>query len=375
MFQYFKGLATYYQVIKHVLWGILLIFSINVKTAYAQTVLTVSINPKIPAQYDDIFTALNAANDGDILYVHPAKENYDGEDSLVITKPITIIGGGYYNDRNTYGGEETKFNKIRIKASASDVKIANILTTRITVEGEESTTINNISLEYIYSDRIDFEAVNNTFKSTELKIINSITPLIFFNYWQDIDESANINIENNILGQVANGGGVNLLIRNNIFNPAIYGKIALANVYNATIANNIFWGNSQENAIGTSTSDFCIFDRNLSYQTSDNFNGGVDNVFGSNNFQNKNPSFNAAKSSWEELSTIVSSDFTLKDGSPAIGSGTEGTDIGITGGEYPFSTLIRYGHPHVQSINVNNPVLGVDDTLKFTIKGIFPTQN
>ena len=92
MFQYFKGLATYYQVFKQVFWGILLIFSFNSEIAYAQTVLTVSSNPKIPAQYDDIFTALNAANDGDILYVHPAKENYDGEDSLVITKPITIIG-------------------------------------------------------------------------------------------------------------------------------------------------------------------------------------------------------------------------------------------------------------------------------------------
>ncbi|MEM1138179.1 MAG: hypothetical protein AAGI07_20290, partial [Bacteroidota bacterium] len=172
-----------------------------------------------------------------------------------------------------------------------------------------------------------------------------------------------------------NGGGVNLFIRNNIFHPEIFGKIALANIYSATIINNIFYGNDNENGIGTNTADFCIFDRNLSYQTSDSFNGGIDNIFGSNNFQNKNPSFISVVGDWDSLEKIVKSDFRLNTGSPAIGSGTEGTDIGITGGAFPFSTLTRYSYPHVQSININNPVLGISDTLRFTIKGIFPTQN
>ena len=375
MFEYFKIKITYYSRLKYLFFGFLFSLLLFVGKSHAQTVLTVSINPKIPAQYDDIFTAIEAASAGDILYVHPAKENYDGEDSIVITKPLTIIGGSYFNDKYTYGGEITKFNKIRIKAGAGQVKIANIFTNRITLQAEESTTFNKVSLEYIYSERIDFEAINNTFLSEELKIINSITPLIFFNDWIDINKEANINIENNILGQIANGGGVNLLIRNNLFNPAIFGKIALANVYNATIANNIFYGYSGENAIGTNTTDFCIYDRNLSYQTYDSFSGGIDNIFGANNFQNKNPSFESVSGNWDALNKIVNSNFTLKSGSPAIGSGTEGTDIGITGGAHPFNPLIRYGHPHVQSIKVNNPVLGVDDTLKFTIKGIYPTQN
>jgi hypothetical protein len=351
------------------------VFFLLLEDTVAQNIHTVSINPKIPAQFDDLQTAINAATAGDVIYVHPATDNYDGEDSLVIDKAITIIGGGYYNDKNTYAGEITKFNRIRIKPVAGKIKIANLAAGRIILEGVEGNTFENLSIEYVYADRIDIEAANGTFSSNKLHIINSILPLVFFENWNQIDATAKINIENNIIGQIANGGGVNLFIRNNIFNPEIFGKLALANMYNATIVNNIFFGNEMENSIGVSTTDFCIYDRNLSYQTIDSFNGGTDNVIGANNFNNKNPSFTSVSGDWDTLERIVKSNFTLATGSPAIASGTEGTNIGTSGGEFPFSPQTRYGHPHVKSIKVNNPVLGTSDTLRFTIEGVYPSQN
>lgn len=340
-----------------------------------QTIHTVSTNPKIPAQYDDLNTAINAASANDIIYVHPSSENYDGEDSLVIDKPLSIIGGGFYNNSRTYAGEITRFNKIRIKPVNGEVKIANLLSNRIIIEGNSIGTHENVKIEYVYTDRLDIEASENKFNSNSLHIINSILPLVSFENWLNIGEEATINIENNIIGQIANGGGKNLLIRNNLFNPAIFGKIALANIYNATIANNIFYGDDGENAIGISTTEFCIYDRNLSYETSDSFSGGIDNIIGGNNFNNKNPSFTTVNRSWNTLERVVVFNFTLVTGSPAIGNGTEGTDIGIGGGEFPFTPSSRYGHPHVNSIKVNNPVLGVSDTLRFTIEGIYPTRN
>jgi len=344
-------------------------------TSIAQTIHTLSINPKIPAQYDDLQTVINLANANDIIYVHPAAENYDGNDSLVIDKPLTIIGGGFYNDNLTYAGDITKFNKIRIKPGNGKIKIANLSANRIIVEGDTENTFEDLRIEYVFTDRLDFEANNNKFLSNSLRVINSIIPLISFESWNEIDEFAKINIENNIIGQIANGGGTNLLIRNNIFNPTIFGKIALANLYNATIVNNIFYGDDEENAIGASTTNFCIYDRNLSYQTSDVFRIGIDNVIGNNNFNNRNPSFTSLFRNWDTVAEIVRSNFSLLTGSPAIGSGTEGTDIGIGGGEFPFTPSSRYGLPHVKSIRVNNPVLGESDTLRFTIEGIYPTQN
>jgi|GEM_PF-4075363 len=373
MFHYINKLTKF-----SCLYATFLVFTVSTFTTnhiFAQTVHTVSINPKIPAQYEDFQEALDAAQAGDMIYVHPAKDNYDGEDSVIINKAVTIIGGGFYNDKNTYAGEITKFNRIRVLPNAGKIKIANLAASRIIIEGSNSNTFNDVDLEFIYADRIDFLADNGSFLSSELHIINSILPLVFFENWEQIGETARINIENNILGQIANGGGVNLLIRNNIFNPSIFGKLALANVYNATIANNIFYGDDSENSIGISTTDFCIYERNLSFETNDNFVGGTDNVIGANNFNNRNPSFTAVLSNWNTLERIVQSNFNLVNGSPAIGSGTEGTDIGISGGAFPFNPQIRYGFPHVKSINVNNPVLGVSDTLRFTIEGVFPSQN
>lgn len=373
MYYYITKLVFEFKVINLISSIFFVVFIQNY--CLGQTIHTVSINPKIPAQYDDLNSAINIASANDIIYVHPSPENYDGEDSLVIDKPLSIIGGGFYNNRQTYAGEITRFNKIRIKPVNGIVKIANLAASRITIEGNSTNTHENVKIEYIYTDRLDIEALENKFTSNSLHIINSILPLVSFENWINIGEEATINIENNIIGQIANGGGVNLLIRNNLFNPAIFGKIALANIYNATIANNIFYGDDGENAIGTNTTDFCIYDRNLSYQTSDVFSGGTDNVIGSNNFNNKNPSFTSLYRNWDTVEEIVLSNFTLVTGSPAIGNGTEGTDIGIGGGEFPFTPSARYGHPHVSSIKVNNPVLGVNDTLRFTIEGIYPTRN
>lgn len=373
MFHYINKLTKFSFL--YTIFLVIETIAISTNYIFAQTVHTVSINPKIPAQFESFQEALDAAAAGDMIYVHPAKDNYDGEDSVIINKAVTIIGGGFYNDKNTYAGEITKFNRIRILPTAGKIKIANLAASRIIIEGSDSNIINDLDLEYIYADRVDLITNNGYFLSNELHIINAILPLIFFENWEQIEETAKINIENNILGQIANGGGVNLLIRNNIFNPSIFGKIALANVYNATIANNIFIGDDAENSIGISTTDFCIYERNLSYETNDNFVGGTDNIIGANNFNNRNPSFTSVLSNWNTIERIVQSNFNLVNGSPAIGSGTEGTDIGISGGAYPFNPQIRYGFPHVKSIKVNNPVLGISDTLRFTIEGVFPSQN
>ena len=373
MHYYIKKLTNISESIS-LISSIFLILLIQ-NTSFSQIIHTVSINPKIPAQYDDLQTAISLANANDIIYVHPAAENYDGTDSLLIDKPLTIIGGGFYNNSRTYAGEITKFNKIRIMPVNGIVKIANLAANRIVIEGNTNSAHENLKIEYVYADRLDLEAEGQAFLCNSLHILNSILPLISFENWIAIDETAKINIENNVIGQIANGGGVNLLIRNNLFNPAIFGKIALANLYNATIVNNIFYGNDGENAIGTNTTDFCIYDRNLSYQTSDGFSGGTDNVIGSNNFNNRNPSFTSVSGKWDTLERIIASNFALVQGSPAIGTGTEGTDIGIEGGAFPFTPRARYGHPHVNSIKVNNPVLGVSDTLRFTIEGIYPTRN
>ncbi|WP_020528600.1 hypothetical protein [Flexithrix dorotheae] len=342
--------------------------------SYGQKVLTLSMNPNIPAQYGTLDEAMAAASTGDTLYIHPAKGYYDGEDSLVLDKALVLIGGGFYNGSDEFAGEESKFNKIVVRGEGDNSVIANLYIDRLSFESSNDTDISfdNITVKNNYISRIDLFTRNGAFSTTGISIRKNIIPLIFFNGWESIGNEAIIDIENNIIGQIANGGGNRLTIRNNMFNPRLFGTNSLFEINNATIINNIFYGYNDYQGIGISTCSFCIFERNLSYRVSDEFVGGQGNIIGANNLENLNPSFTSGTGEWTKLSQIMAVDLTLKEGSPAIGSGSEGTNIGISGGRYPYNQLKRFAFPHVKSIDINAPVIGVDDMLRFTIKGEFP---
>lgn len=348
-----------------------LLFSLSI---LAQGSKTVSINPNIPAQYTDIQLALDAATAGDTLFIHPAAKTYGGEDSIYITKPLVLIGGGIYNDSLEYGGLETRFNKIILTGAADNSTIANMVIGRLVVRDSiaANTAYDGITITHNHINRVDFFSTDSTFSSTDFIIKNNIINLVFFNAWEAVDGDVQLAIENNIIGQIANGSGDEFAIRNNIFNPSIFGGTALFNVSGATIFNNIFYGNIEKKGIGTKSCNNNIFDYNLTQETNDDLSGGTDNVFGSHNIESTNPLWVNRRDDFNSLEEIILSNFSLQDGSPAKGSGSSGTDIGLTGGRFPFNPQIRFGYPHVRSIKINNPVLGADDILKFTIQGIFP---
>ncbi|MDW7695748.1 hypothetical protein R9C00_24735 [Flammeovirgaceae bacterium SG7u.111] len=340
----------------------------------AQGTKTVSINPNIPAQYTDIQSALDAADAGDTLFIHPASDRYDGEDSIFITKPLVLIGGGIYNDSLEYGGLETKFNRIVLTGAADNSTIANMMIERLVIRDSvvANTTFDGITITSNYINRIDLFSTDSVFSSSDFVIKNNIIKLVFFNAWEAIEGDVKLAIENNIIGQIANGNGDEFSIRNNIFNPAIFGGTALFNVSGATIFNNIFYGYTEKRGIGTKSCNNNIFDYNLTQETNDDLSGGTDNVFGSNNIENTNPLWVSRYSYFSSLDNIMRSNFELQEGSPAKDSGSAGTNIGLTGGRFPFNPRVRFGYPHVRSIEINNPVLGADNVLKFTIEGIFP---
>lgn len=341
---------------------------------FGQKVITVSINPKIPAQYSDIFQALNDAQAGDTLYLHPAKGYYDGTDSITLVKPVVIIGGGFNNPSSQYTGLTTMLNKIIITGEADNTLIANLSATRIHFEAKDPADdlFQNITLSHNYVDRVEVIATSGVFKSDSLVIRNNISPVIFFKNWTEIGETAEISIENNILGQVANGGGENLIIRNNLFTPGIFGKTALVKLYDTNVFNNVFWGDSLRNTTGLSSCTSIIYDYNLSYRTASE-GSGTENVIGTNNI-GTSPEFTSTPKQILSLNTILNLNFTPKSNSRLIGNGSEGTDIGITGGRFPFTSQSKFPFPYVSSVLISNPVLGGNTLLKFTITGEYPKQ-
>ena len=68
---------------------LVLLFAINKTQA---TVITVSNAPNSPAQYTDLQLAINAANNGDTIYVSGSLVNYG---VITIDKPLVLLGAGF----------------------------------------------------------------------------------------------------------------------------------------------------------------------------------------------------------------------------------------------------------------------------------------
>ncbi len=341
--------------------------------SHSQSILTVSSNSSIPAQYNDLQSAIDNASNGDIIYLHPSPNVYNGE----LNKQVSIIGGGFLNDyRGDFQNLETRINRLTVNGQADNSKIANCYITRLTLSNDASNDVSfqNVLFEFSYINRIDINSSNNKFISSNLSFRNNIIGITNFNDWEEIDNQAEIFFDNNIIGIVSNGSGNNIVLRNNLFTPEDFGRAALVNIDGFTLFNNIFFGNNTRNRIGINNTSNCIFSNNLAYQTSDSFSGGSGNNYDSN-INNEDPQFVEVFSDYSSLTDIMRTDFSLEAGSPAIGAGVSGTDIGVLGGAYPFYHQNRYAFPFISSIQISNPVVGEGEQLRFTIQAGTSDEN
>jgi hypothetical protein len=334
--------------------------------SFAQNILTVSNNPRIPAQYTDLQKAIDAAKDGDKIYVHPSPTTY-ANNGVIINKDISLIGGGYYNEATgRFLGETTKINRITFQGNADNVLVADCSITRVLFQPKEANDAKyeNIVFEHNSISRIDFTPLNDVISGVNLSFRMNLIDIITFNDWDNYGENFKLKIENNFISLISNGIGNGIVVNNNFFNPDFASvRTALENLTDITFFNNIFYGNKSKNRIGVSTLTNCIFDYNLSYEVVDSFTGGNQNVFGSNNVQNTDPQFTAFPAT-----DFFAANFALKTTSPAKGKGTSGSDIGVLGGQYPFTHTKPYNYPAVTNIVVSTPIIDQSGAIKFTIK-------
>ena len=183
-------------------------------------------------------------------------------------------------------------------------------------------------------------------------------------------------ITNNILydGIYIVAEGTATIISNNNFMGASGTETAFnTKLKDCLVSNNIFYGSTPSISTGGTTSSAFernAFTNNLVHSTGDDTmpptGGGVGNS-GSGNII-ANPDF----VDMQMLNTWSSTyDFTLQGGSPAINAGTDGTDIGITGGSYPITgtnfALKTTAAPVIQILNTST-VINPGDDLPVRIK-------
>lgn len=284
------------------------------------TVWRVNPTPNSSANYSTLQAAHDAATtvNNDTLYLEGSSFSAGG---LIISKKLTIIGNGYFlaqNPQTQYNISPSSFNSyVYCYAGSEGSKFIGC-----TFNYSVYIYTNNITIERNYFGYSANNAIYSQTSCSDILILNNY----FDNYYGY--QSLNFNQTHS-----------NILIANNYFN----GYVSVSPNFSGIFANNIFsypvtiYNSTLVNNISLYSADLynCIATYNIGNSTQfGTLNGNQQNVPASALFVGLTG--NSTDGQWQ-----------LKPGSPAIGAGEGGTDIGMFGGEYPY---VLSGLPPIPAI-------------------------
>ncbi|MGB5942963.1 MAG: right-handed parallel beta-helix repeat-containing protein [Leeuwenhoekiella sp.] len=317
----------------------------------AQTTHTVDNNPDGIGDFTELQAAVDAASDGDIIYVQPSSTNYG---NTSITKQLTLVGRSHSLANYISSIGLVTFQPGSSNSIIKGLQISNI---RFGISDGTEGSISNITI-------------------TENKL-NNIT--LGMSSIQTVD---NILIRGNQLAGIdIRNTATNILITNNIITGGF--KLICSNNPNSTlVTNNIFKITSQrpDNFFSTATNGTLNISNSIfltyiggsynigfsgNYQINNcltyDYAGGTLNFAGntspvnvvSNTLLDTDPQFVKVDPSASEVGTSIAyrsnndldpyyDDVHLASGSPAIGAGSGGADLGIYDGGFNFKP---FGQP------------------------------
>jgi hypothetical protein len=349
---------------KKIITSFILLIGIAVVT-YG-TVRTVSNNPDIPAQYTSLQAAIDASSDteGDTILVAGSPTTYG---DISINKKVVIYGAGY---NNPYGNntkvEDISLRTQNLSIGASGSRISGIfINYNIYIYGNytgggkmENVVIERCRVQYIDFDRSDVSYTNDTIRNCLIK-----DSYIYFHN----GTYSNVVLHNNIfsseyLYQSSSADLSSVYLKNNVmlyestnfFNSGSY------RIRNMIVQNNIFYDAEPQGCYG------CTFQNNITYLNTNDDLIGTDNT-GSDNLINVDPKFKDAPSQ----GFVYDCDLTLQNpGSPGLNAGTDGSDIGMTGGLMPYTPGANPKIPQVTEISFpdNASSVKVGGSLNVTFK-------
>ena len=347
-------------------------------------VRTVSNNASRPAQFSTFNAAQTASAAGDTIYIQGSPFTYT---TFTITKRLVVVGAGY-NPNNQFG-QPTKTDGITFDNDSALPDPSGSVITGLFINGGISLSgtdiTNNIRIFRCTINGNVFLNFNSTFVDSWLIYNNILQTVIANTSTRTQAGPTNIIIANNIVrGSVGFITSSSTLIDHNLFLGTANGTQYL---FNVIISNNIFIRSS---STAMSQVVLCTYNNNLSnqstisplgeYSPSNNFvatflgTGGGSNS-GSGNQIGVDPLFQNVTNNDTYVNTF---DYRLKAASTAKNAGTDGTDLGIYGGSYPFPSggAIGSGYdtspmppiPQVTELNILNATVPVNGSLNVNVK-------
>lgn len=314
--------------------------------AIAQSVIAVEYNGQ-STFYNTLPEAIQNAPADAKIYLPGGILNFT---EIVVDKPISIIGAGHYPDSTTATEPTLLIGSLKLINGADNFSIAGVRIAGNIVIGDNYSTISNITNGEISRCWINGQVVfpGSELGSSYSNIIIHENAIYHLTPNLGLMEMNNILISNNILGYLStNQSSLRATINNNViatfpcfiwqssfYNNIVFGSVGCGdNVFQnySSVRNNIFDSN-----VITSGDPTTIFQNNLTGQLPESI------------FENYNSGFLVS------ITNYYLYDLHLKSTSPGKNYGTDGTDVGIYGGAFPWKEGSLPYNPHIQFKNISS---------------------
>jgi len=308
-------------------------------------VITVSNREGDIAQHSTLGSALSEAEDGDIIYVSGSEHSYGDQN---VSRRVTLVGSGH-NPDNDNRFISTIENLHFLEGSAGSVVIG-FRIRQILANNQKGMIIkqNNIfgsgielfenSSEWIIKENIvwSIEGTSNpTFEQKHIITNNIILGFATSIYHSLFENNVFTSIQGTLFSVARCDFNNNIFYRNGLNSAFIFDRVA-----NCRFFNNIIFGPNNPTSLPTVSG-----------------NTGQDNIFA-------DPMFVAV----EGNSFSYSDDYRLQPGSPGLGGGTLGSEIGLFGGQ-GFSLTGEPAIPQVSMFKILNPIVPQNGQLNVRIEG------
>jgi hypothetical protein len=321
--------------------------------AVKATIRTLNSNSNSPGEWHTFSEAQGASNPGDIILVSGGADY----GTVTVTIPLTIIGTGWYPQNQD--SSVSMFDEIIVNSTAAGTVIQGlVIGSVIANQTVADITLNRCNiLNEVYGYAIEMQ--NWTIEDCLFTATTANLNASYFSF-------TNSNVYNCVFNGYVNAsstGNVNLLFNHCLFIGS-HADVGNGNNFVSTYFNNcIFYGSSP-----TGTGTPANFNTCLSFQcTSNTFPNGSPGCF-----VGENPQFISFPLAGGFFN--YNDNFSLANGSPAHNAGTDGTDLGISGGGNNYAWNY-YGIPlipQVNYVNISTPIVSPGGTVSFQFKSYVP---
>ena len=359
----------------------LAVFLFAATSLFSQTIYKVDSNPNAPTGdhvYSNLQDCIDAASDGDIIQIIPAVDHYG---DVKINKELHLVGSGWVSDNQS--GMISKVNSIVFESSTANGSTLNGLTLIADYSypitfGELNAPLDTLKDIEIYNCKIAGiqQLANCPIKNITLR--NNVFALLISNSGAGVP----------LIFQVTDGATENLLITNNIILRSRYtwgygfpamsvanqtiitnnlfisssGLTMFSVLHHCFITNNVFYGGA---AKSSSQSYANVFSNNLSFYCATSCaipppSTAAPANTGSGNLLNTDPLYTDITATYTNYTN--NNDLSVSEFSPLIDAGTDGSNIGIMGGQYPFVNYNNLrGVPYIHQMSVPGLIMENQD--------------